>query len=120
MKNSNSYKVIYLLYCLILFCAFDLAGHELPTKSKLSKAKLQVSDGIFEVASTTNFDYREGDGLLYGKAGTDEVSLMPLRNVEFLIKEDGIRGIFSAADNGGVDEVTVHMCDEHKAIRVKK
>jgi len=78
-----------------------------------------VSDGTFEVASTTNFDYREGDGVLYGKAGTDEVSLMPLRNDEFLNKEDGIRVIFTAADNGGVVEVTVRMDDGHKAIMVK-
>jgi len=32
MKNSNSYKVIYLVYCFILFCAFDLASQDMTAK----------------------------------------------------------------------------------------
>ena len=32
MKESNSYKVIYLLYCFILFCAFDLASQDMTAK----------------------------------------------------------------------------------------
>ena len=32
MKHSNSYKVIYLIYCLILFSAFELAGQDMTAK----------------------------------------------------------------------------------------
>jgi len=85
----------------------------------MSVAELQKYIGTFEVSPNMNFVFREADGVLYGKAGPDEVSLIPLGNHEFLTSEDNVRVIFQQNENESINEVTVHMGGAHKAIRIE-
>ena len=107
MKHSNGYKVIYIIYCLILFSAFELASQDMTAKfDSIVNEAVEVPIGP--------------DGVLYGKARSEEDALVPQVDHVFMIKEDNVRVVFEASDSHLIDTVTVYMDGEQKSTRVKK